>query len=526
MDDYNWDNYNWQHNNRGASDPALKTPAASGGAPSQADINRQKRKESIRENERRRAENERRRQEAKQNRQTNVNPAPEPTTPTKDPAGGFIHPALWANPIIAVPVAAASALVSSPTGQAVSSFIYSEKNGEPTVLGMPVFGEPRELTQKEMNEWAMSGVPVAGVTRFGTVAAKSTPAVIKAAGTLDTKFLGGAVAATVAGIGYEANRRGLLDMPEISGNPQAPGEITTPKTPGLPSDLTPGTGPSYELIPHDLMSGRSLQIQPDVKGISNNPLITKTDTAVIGGDSGIGFPSPDAFPKFDDDFFPTSPTTPVLPGDSTKSKSPAKSRDQIAPSSPAPFDFVQPKVPAEVAPQTAPDTSSPGISISVPQPLSPSLTTPVPGTTVQPTTSPASTVFPSTSPTTVPGTTTMPVITPYTPAFVSPITPSSPDYAPSSPAVTVPEYPNDDLTRMQDAFEFTLPTQSRPGRQGRSRKRIDLPDFITPKAKNLSSIKLTKDWYVKNPVPSVIFGKTPKIKMPKPKPIKLPRFKS
>ncbi|UUX93732.1 hypothetical protein [Methanoplanus endosymbiosus] len=42
-----FDNFNWKHNNRGSSDPALKVPSATGGQPSQADINRQKKKESI-----------------------------------------------------------------------------------------------------------------------------------------------------------------------------------------------------------------------------------------------------------------------------------------------------------------------------------------------------------------------------------------------------------------------------------------------------------------------------------------------
>ncbi|UUX93269.1 hypothetical protein [Methanoplanus endosymbiosus] len=65
-----FDNFNWKHNNRGTSDPALKKPSATGGQASQADINRQKKKESIFAARKEREERERQKKAQKQKPET------------------------------------------------------------------------------------------------------------------------------------------------------------------------------------------------------------------------------------------------------------------------------------------------------------------------------------------------------------------------------------------------------------------------------------------------------------------------
>lgn len=516
-----FDNFNWQHNNRGASDPALKPPAA---PVSTNDINR-----------RNKAENERRRREAipfsGPSTKDPVPTAPRQKATQSSSVGWFSNPggAIMSSPVVSAPWSAASAILSTPVVQSLSSFVYDDKDkdGIPEFLGIPVYGTPRQPSQKEITEWALSGVPVGSVAKAGSMALKGTPAVIKTASTLDTKFLGGALAATVGGIGYEAHGRGLFDMPEISGTPEIPKDLTTPSGPRLPAELTPDEYARRELTPKGFLSGRTLKIQPDVKGISQNPLRLKTDSAVIGGESGMGFgPVPDAFkkqqfPKLGDDLFRNpAPSTPVMPDFGNKPRSPVKTFDEIVPDSPAPFDFVQPQTPAAVAPQTSPATTSPSFgAISSP---SPQAISPTPVISITPTT-PST----STAPFTIPfssGTNVIPAYTPTVPSMAPTIgtTPRHSNHV-SVPVITVPDTVTDNFFRdVSDGFDFGLPNQSKPGRKDRSRRRYDLPDFSFGKPKMPSSSKMAKEWYVKNPVPSVIFGKAPKVKTPK---IKLPRMK-
>jgi len=514
-----FDHFNWQHNNRGVSDQALKP------LPTPTDSNRKNKEEN----------EQRRRNAIPFSGPSTKDPQPRPvrTQPQQTSSvGWFSDPvgAILANPVISAPMSAASSILNIPIVQSISSFVYDDKDhdGIPEVLGIPVYGAPRMPTQTEMNEWALSGVPVGSVAGFGSSAAKSAPVVIKTAGNLDKAFLGGALAATVAGIGYEANRRGLFDIPEISGNPQVPKDLTTPSGPGLPAELAPDTSPRHELTPKGFLSGRTLKIQPDVKGISQNPLRLKTDSAIIGGDSGVGFgPMPDAFkkqkfPKFGDDLFKNpAPSTPVMPDFGNKPRSPVKTFDKIIPESPAAFDFVQPQTPAAVAPQTSPAvTSTPG-SIFSPSPSSPGISTQVPVISITPATTPGTTSVPFSTPFST-GSNTIPVHSPITPAM-TPLIDTTPYYSNSVsvPAITVPDNVHN-WTQQADGFHFSLPNQSRPGKKDRSRRRYDLPDFSFGKPKIPGSIRISKEWYVKNPVPSVIFGKTPKIKIPK---IKLPRMK-
>lgn len=518
-----FDNFNWQHNNRGASDPALKPPAAPANT---NEINR-----------RRKEENERRRREAIPFSGPSTKD-PIPTPPRQKPApsssvGWFSDPVgtLMSSPVISAPMSAASAVLSTPVMQSISSFVYDDKDkdGIPEVLGIPLYGTPLNLSQKEMTEWALSGVPVGSVARFGTYAVKATPAVIKTAGSLDSKFIGGALAATVAGIGYEAHKRGLFGCPEISGNPEVPKDLTSPSGPGLPAELTPDTSPRRELTPKGFMSGRTLKIQPDIIGISQNPLRLKTDSAIIGGDSGVGFgPMPDAFkkqqfPKFGDDLLKNpAPSNPVMPDFGNKPRSPVKTFDEIVPESPKAFDFVQPQTPVAVSPQTSPATSSGTFgSISSPSPQFPNITTPA--ASITPATSPGIMSVPFSTPFSS-GSNTIPVHSPTTPSM-APLISTTPRHSNrvSTPVITVPDTVTENLVQdISDGFDFGFPTQSRPGRKDRTRRRYDLPEFSFGKPKMLTSTKMAKEWYVKNPVPSVIFGKTPKIKTPK---IKIPRMK-
>lgn len=524
-----FDNFNWQHNNRGASDPALKPPSA---PVSTNDINRRKKEE-----------NERRRREAipfsGPSTKDPVPTVPRQKTAQSSSVGWFSDPvgAIMKSPVVSAPWSAASAILSTPVVQSLSSFVYDDKDkdGIPEFMGIPVYGTPRQLSQKEMTEWALSGVPVGSVAKAGSVALKGTPAVIKTASTLDTKFLGGALAATIGGIGYEAHRRGLFDMPEISGTLEIPKDLTSPSGPGLPAELTPDTSPRRELTPKGFLSGRTLKIQPDVKGISQNPLRLKTDSAIIGGDSGGGFgPVPDAFkkqkfPKFGDDLFKNpAPSTPVMPDFGSKPQSPVKTFDQIIPESPASYDFVQPKTPVSVATQTTP-VSTPG-SIFASSPQSPGITTPV--ISVTPATTPGTMTVPFSVPFSG-GTNVIPVHSPYIPS-PTPLIDTVPRHSNkvSVPVITIPDNMFDDFTQQSDMFDISPSNQSRTGKKGRSRRRFDLPNlsFNTPKMPGSS--RQTKEWYVKNPVPSVILGKKPKIKTPKiktskiktPK-IKLPRIK-
>lgn len=431
----------------------------------------------------------------------------------------------------------------------IRGVIYYRDEEGPHIFGPKYNIYKQGLENESMAEMTMRVLPVGRVVKGGSFA-------LKLAGTagLDAKFLGGALTAIAAGMGFEYNKQNPLENP--FGQPEL-----TPKEPAQeliipefgiyrPEFSTPSNTPMVERVPIDFLKGRTLTLQQLLGDPNKNPLQLKTDTSAVGSDTGSGagsmpgaFNNPN-FPKFGEDYFhEPSPATIEKPIDSNKS--PARSYDQIPNESNKPFDFYKPKDPItqeKPATTTKPGLTfqNPTVSVPSPTPSFPAYVTPINPSQNQNTSfnrlrdTPDSSYHSINIPkfTTIPQTSTVPINVPQN---LPSNTPSIPDYARGSLVITQPEYTNPDSTKTRNSFDFPYASlnQSNPNRKGRTRVRLDLPD-LSKKGKPIqTSLKASGNWAVKNPVPAVIFGKTPTVISPKPKTIKtlkpkeikLPRFK-